>query len=737
MRFPSFIPPEVSDLEPFVNAGVFGSTEVQAVTTFVRSVSSQGEVPREVVIAAALAVRAPMHGHVCVDLSTIGLTVLGNQDYSSRAMTDEQGGSLGDPSEGLSDGGDSASSGEQGLLGDTAADQQDMFSELKWPEASSWLKMVAVSPLVRVVSRAAAVDPIAATAPETFLQPLVIEDGRLYLTRFWSLERYVAADLLYRSKSATEEVLKISTLGHSAREVSAPSTAPSAADEVERLFNAGHGPVDPDQLAASLAGVNRDFVVISGGPGTGKTTTVATFLAGLVSSMQLGTPTGPSTEQTLNNQATQRIALAAPTGKAAARMTEAIRRAISNLGDALEPAVATELGELDATTIHRLLGATPGTGFRHNPSNPLPHDIVIVDEVSMVSLSLMAHLLAAIRPDAKVVLVGDPYQLASIEAGAVLGDIVGISSAEEQICGITAPAFIADSVRVLRTVHRQGEDSGILRLAEYIRQGDAEGAIGVLRAEHLDVIWVDPSNPADTGAKKATESELTKAAMSVVCAATGETGDSNESADSEQADVSESKAGTPSSDQRNDEIDQALKAILSVKVLSALRRGPTGVDHWNQLVESYLFSQDKKGYSDWYAGRPVMVTKNDYLNKVFNGDVGVAIAKKDLHRDDRFQVWFERAEGNQMVEATRLDQIATQWAMSIHKSQGSEFDHVVVSMPPPPSRILTRELLYTAVTRAKKKLTIVATEASISAAINREVTRSSGLAARLRRQPSE
>jgi exodeoxyribonuclease V alpha subunit len=328
---------------------------------------------------------------------------------------------------------------------------------------------------------------------------------------------------------------------------------------------------------------------------------------------------------------------------------------------------------------------------------------VIVDEVSMVSLSLMAHLLAAIRPDAKVVLVGDPYQLASIEAGAVLGDIVGIGSGGGAVAGTAPPAAIAESVRVLTTVHRQGEDSGILKLAECIRQGDADGAIEILKGSHGDVIWVDPTNPDHKGEKIQAEQDLKGAATKVVSAAQGE----------------------------NAEIEKALEAILSVKVLSALRRGPTGVDHWNQLVENYLRSEELKGYSDWYAGRPVMVTKNDYLNKVFNGDVGVAIAKEDLSRDDRFQVWFERAEGNQMVEATRLDQIATQWAMSIHKSQGSEFDHVVVSMPPPPSRILTRELLYTAVTRAKERLTVVATEESIREAIKREVARSSGLAARL------
>ena len=688
MKIPRFIPAEVSELEPFVTAGVFGSTEVQAVTTFVRAAASQGDaVSRDVIIAAALAVRAPMHGHVCVDLRTIASTVVGNQDFSSGALTDDEVDSTG----ALAGEEDSGLDQDKDSTGDPVLDQQQLLDNLKWPDAKTWLQAVTRSSLVRVVTSGDSASDSSIDLA-TQLQPLVIEDGRLYLTRFWSLERYVAADLLHRSQAATVEQEEQTSDG------GLPSEEFAAA-EVTRLFQESGGPVDKDQLAASLAGVHRNFVVISGGPGTGKTTTVATFLAGLVSSMQ--PPAGSGSNST--NQATQRIALAAPTGKAAARMTEAIRKAINNLGGALDPEVAKELGELDASTIHRLLGASPGTGFRHNPSNPLPHDIVIVDEVSMVSLSLMAHLLAAIRPDAKVVLVGDPYQLASIEAGAVLGDIVGIGSGGGAVAGTAPPAAIAESVRVLTTVHRQGEDSGILKLAECIRQGDADGAIEILKGAHADVIWVDPTNPDHKGEKIQAEQDLKDAATKVVTAAQGE----------------------------DAEIEEALKEILSVKVLSALRRGPTGVDHWNQLVENYLRSEDLKGYSDWYAGRPVMVTKNDYLNNVFNGDVGVAIAKEDLNRDDRFQVWFERAEGNQMVEATRLDQIATQWAMSIHKSQGSEFEHVVVSMPPPPSRILTRELLYTAVTRAKKKLTIVATEESITEAIKREVARSSGLAARL------
>ena len=174
------------------------------------------------------------------------------------------------------------------------------------------------------------------------------------------------------------------------------------------------------------------------------------------------------------------------------------------------------------------------------------------------------------------------------------------------------------------------------------------------------------------------------------------------------------------------DVNSALQAIGRVKVLCALRRGSAGVEGWNQRVESRLRSQGKIGPARSYSGRPVMVTENDYLNAVFNGDVGVSV-----RLDDRYQVWFPRAGGNQMVEEVRLDRSATQWAMSIHKSQGSEFPHAVVALPPPPSRILTRELLYTGVTRAKEQLTMVACEAAIRLAVERRVARASGLHQRL------
>ena len=199
--------------------------------------------------------------------------------------------------------------------------------------------------------------------------------------------------------------------------------------------------VDRTQLAAALAAVETDFVVISGGPGTGKTTTVARLLAGIVGAM-------------VDSGQMRRIALVAPTGKASARMTEAIRGAVGALGDALSAEVVAHLGAIEATTVHRLLGGGRGSGFRHGHENPIPHDIVIVDEVSMVSLSLMAHLLVAVRPGAKVVLVGDPYQLASVEAGSVLGDVVGVGMGATANADPEPPASIRASVRTLGRVHR-------------------------------------------------------------------------------------------------------------------------------------------------------------------------------------------------------------------------------------------------------------------------------------------
>ncbi len=680
MKRETFVPAPVNALEPFVRAGILGDAEIHVACTFAQVVPDAGF---EVLLAAALAVRAPLHGSVCVDLATVRDTVVSSLESAAELGTAQSGGE--DP-------------GEPDL--DAAGVEPDRCPDLlslAWPDPGDWLASVARSPLVLAVDGTTDLDE-----PEHRLEPLVVDRGRLYMRRYWSLERYVAADLRERSRSsgarvgtATGSPVTGSMSPGSALTALAPTGfaetgfAEIVDREVRRLFAttaSATQPVDEGQLDAALAAVERDFVVISGGPGTGKTTTVARLLAGIVGGLE---------DQGLE----RRVALVAPTGKASARMAESIRRAVGELGSALPESSVEHLNRLEATTIHRLLGRGTSAGFRHGPENPLPHDILIVDEVSMVSLSLMAHLLAAVRPGAKVVLVGDPYQLASVEAGSVLGDVVGIAAEGTGEPSPEPPSAIRGSVMTLSTIHRQDADSAILDLAEAIRRGSADDVMALLHSDLPDVTWIDRDDPRDQARLDSLETEIADAATASVLAA------------------------------RTGDIEGSLRAIGGVKVLCALRRGPGGVEDWNRRVEAALRSQGAIGPGASYSGRPVMVTRNDYLHKVFNGDVGVAV-----HLDDRYQVWFPRAGGAQMVEEVRLDHSVTQWAMSIHKSQGSEFRHAVVALPRTPSRILTRELLYTGVTRAKVRLTVLASEAAIRLAVDRRIARASGLHGRLSQQ---
>jgi exodeoxyribonuclease V alpha subunit len=405
--------------------------------------------------------------------------------------------------------------------------------------------------------------------------------------------------------------------------------------------------------------VRRRFAVVAGGPGTGKTTTVARIVALLAE--QAG-------ELPL-------VALAAPTGKAAARLEEAVHKEARELG-------VPELLNLSASTLHRLLGWRPGSHsrFRHHRGNRLPHDVVIVDETSMVSLSLMARVIEAVRPEARLVLVGDPGQLTSIEAGAVLGDIVGARG----------PA-----VAVLEHVYRYG--AGIDALAQAIRADDGDAAIEALTAGHADVTWieVDAGDPASLAALQPVRDGAVAAAHDVFAAA---------------------RAG----DARG-----ALDALGEFRVLCAHRRGGHGVAVWTARIESWLANEIGRG--PWYPGRPLLVTENDYGLRLYNGDTGVVVSADE----GRVAAAFERRGEPVRFAPSRLSAIETVYAMTVHKSQGSQFGTAAVLLPTPTSQILTRELLYTAVTRAREHLILAGTEETIRAAIARPVARASGLGARL------
>ena len=509
---------------------------------------------------------------------------------------------------------------------------------LTWPDPATWPSIVGASSLTAV-----GVDgPVD--------RPLRLLGSRLYLDRYWRHERAIVADLLAR-------------VGGDAPSVDAAALAVG----LDRLFPVAS--TDQLQRIAAATAVERRFSVVAGGPGTGKTTTVARIVALLhEQAAALGQPP-------------PRVALAAPTGKAAARLGEAVHSEAAVLDT--DPAIRAALVATPASTLHRLLGWQPGSRsrFRHNADNQLPHSVVIVDESSMVGLSMMSKLLAAVRSTARLVLVGDPNQLTSIEAGAVLGDIVG-----SPLPGIV----------VLRHVHRYG--GGIAAVAETIESGDGDAVITALRSSPDDVTWleVDPTiNPSRAPELVAVRSAIVAAAREVVRAA---------------------EAGCGA---------EALAALRSVQVLCAHRRGPAGAALWRTEIERWLRAAiPGYGGSAWYVGRPLLVTENDYALGVFNGDTGVVIDEGG----GRLRAVFDRRGELLSVRPTRLAAVESLYAMTIHKSQGSQFGTVIVRLPEPTSRVLTRELLYTAVTRAEQQLVVIGSEAAIRAAVARPVARASGLA---------
>ncbi|MGD1255007.1 exodeoxyribonuclease V subunit alpha [Mycobacterium seoulense] len=494
--------------------------------------------------------------------------------------------------------------------------------ELPWPEPVSWLASVRASRLIA--------DP-----PVLRLYA----DRLLYLDRYWREETQVCTDLLALSVPA----------------------APVEAPILDRLFPAGYD----EQRAAAQIVLSQAVTVLTGGPGTGKTTTVARLLALLTDQADRSGGAG------------LRIAMAAPTGKAAARLTEAVAAEVARL----EPPDRERLAGLEAVTLHRLLGSRPDTSvrFRHHRANRLPHDVIVVDETSMVSLTMMARLLEAVRTDARLILVGDPDQLASVEAGAVLADLVdGLSARGDR------------RVAALLSSHRFGESIGAL--ADAIRIGDADRVIAVLRSggDHID--WVDAEEPTDR-----LRAILVPHALRV-----------------REAAVLGADA-------------VALQELDGHRLLCAHRRGPFGVERWNRQVRRWLTEESGlPAWSQWYAGRPLLVTANDYGLRVYNGDAGVVVAHQEGLR-----AVIAGAAGRLEFATSRLSDVETMYAMTIHKSQGSQADEVTVLLPPQDSHLLTRELFYTAVTRAKTKVRVVGSEASVRAAIERRAVRASGLAQQL------
>jgi exodeoxyribonuclease V alpha subunit len=516
-------------------------------------------------------------------------------------------------------------------------------------------------------------------------RPLRLVGTALYLDRYWREERRIAADIRALAEAP-------------------PGAAHDAvlAAGLDRLFA---GQDDERQRLAAASAVLRRFAVVAGGPGTGKTTTVARIVALLAEQAAASGASAPL------------VALAAPTGKAAARLQEAVHGEAARLD--VDEAVRGQLRALDASTLHRLLGWRPGSHsrFRHHRANRLPHDVVIVDETSMVSLSLMARLVEAVRPEARLILVGDPGQLTSIEAGAVLGDIVGPATdrlsmgapARARLAAVTgvdvpageAPpgATVGDGIVVLTRVHRYG--AGIARVADAIRAGDDDTVLEVLADAPDGVTWI----PVDVGDHDA------DAALAPV------------------RDGAVATARTVIDAAREGDATGAIGALSSFRVLCAHRRGPHGVTSWMPRIEGWL-AEAVPGFGAegaWYVGRPLLVTENDHGLRLYNGDAGVVVATGA----GRVSAAFER--GGEIVELrpSRLAAVETVYAMTVHKSQGSQFATAAILLPEPTSHVLTRELLYTAVTRASENLILAGTEEAIRAAVRRPVARASGLRERL------
>ncbi|HIT76901.1 MAG TPA: exodeoxyribonuclease V subunit alpha [Candidatus Avipropionibacterium avicola] len=553
-----------------------------------------------------------------------------------------------------------------------AAEEAVESQDLPWPDPEPWIAAVRDSPLVT--------DGSGTGTDAAGGRPLRLDRSTLYLERYWAEEDVVREQL--RSRLGEVPLVDHDRLR-------------AGLDRVFDPADLAEGEADRQRIAAAAAVLGR-ITVVAGGPGTGKTTTVAKLLALLA-----------------DQPGRRRVALAAPTGKAAARLGEAVTEATAQL-----PAEdAARVGTVTASTLHRLLGTRwdrPGR-FVHGRDHHLPYEVIVVDEMSMVSLPMMARLLEAVRPDARLILVGDPDQLTSVEAGAVMADIVqalpGVGAeltgpAQQQLAeladdgrGITLPTDIRSGV--VRLTHTWRFTGAISQLATAIREGDADRACEIVAAGHddLEFIATDPEDLRIDHLDRVRHRTQQAATAMVEAAIAGDA-------------------------------EAAVSALDRHRVLCGHRSGPFGVRRWTREIERWWHQAGLAiaGPADepWYVGRPVLVTANNYELGLFNGDTGVVVDTADGLR-----AVFSRDGGHLSHAPARLEQVQTVHAMTVHQGQGSQFTEVSFVVPPQDSPLLTRELVYTAVTRATDRVTIVGSLESLHRAVLRPANRASGLRQRL------
>ncbi|WP_072806506.1 exodeoxyribonuclease V subunit alpha [Rhodococcoides yunnanense] len=532
---------------------------------------------------------------------------------------------------------------------------------LPWPELGDVLAGLRASPLVVGGDR----------GPLRPLRLVDTDEGELlYLDRYFLQERTIrhvldSRDLTHPPVDAEAVRALLGTLFHG--ESGEPTAAP-----------------DRQRIAAALA-ATQWTAVIAGGPGTGKTHTVARILAMFVRQL------GPSI----------RIGLAAPTGKAAARLQESVTEQSDHLGLP---------GDLKAMTLHRLLGWQRGSKsrFRHNASNRLPYDVIVIDETSMVSLTMMSRLLEAVRADTRLILVGDPDQLTSVDAGAVLADLV--ARPVRRLNNPQLDALVADDLdaqddpneAALSAMERGRLASGVVRLsrgrrfggaiaelAVAVRDGRSDEVMALLEGDHEQLSFHAPTDLS------ALHEDILGTASSVTTAA---------------------RAG---------DCARALAGLERHRLLCAHRQGPFGVQNWARQAMEWVGTASGVFLdpATWYAGQPLLVTANDHEARIYNGDTGVVV---DVG-DGSLMAAFQRGAEPLLVHPNVLSSVQTVYAMTIHRSQGSQYDTVSVMLPAQASSLLTRELLYTAITRARKHVRIIGTEDAVRAGVERQVLRASGL----------